>query len=299
MRLSLIAASLFLCACAAVAPAVPAHDDAAVAGPFADNFPEWYRPAAPYRIIGNIYAVGPEGIGVFFIPTTQGHILIDGGLPENAPMIARNIETLGYRVQDVRILLNSHAHFDHSGGLAALKELSGAELWASEGDRSALEGGFYLGWEDRHEFDTPPVKVDRLVRDGDRVSLGGVTLRAALTPGHTRGCTSWWMTAEQGGTSYETLFFCSASVAANRLSGPPQYEGIVADYRSTFERMRGWRPDVFLANHPAVAGMGEKRAAQQAGDPLAFVERSGFPAFTEAAAADFEKKLAAAEAATD
>lgn len=262
------------------------------ASPWAMSNPNWVEPIEPFKVYDNIYFVGTRGLSSFLIATPDGHFLIDGGLPENAALIAANIAKLGYSMRDVRILLNSHAHFDHSGGLAALKEMSGAALVASDGDRSALEGGFYLGSQDDHDLDAPPIKVDRTIGDGEALSLGGVTLTAHLTPGHTRGCTSWTMNA----ANKETLFFCSATVAANRLvgssSGPPQYDGIAEDYRATFAKTKGWRPDIFLANHPFFFNMEEKRARQLAGEDEAFVDREGFPMMMKRLESAFEKALA-------
>lgn len=261
------------------------------------TYPSWVEPVTPFKVIGNVHYVGVSGLASYLITSEDGHILIDGGLPQNAPMIARNIETLGFDITDVKMLLNTHAHFDHSGGLAALKEMSGAVLIASEGDRSALEGGFYLGAEDKLEYSAPPVKVDQIVADGERVGLDGRTqLTARLTPGHTRGCTSWTFTVQEAGETYDALIFCSASVAANTLV-PPQYEGIVEDYRYTFETTRDWAPDVFLSNHPFFFGMTDKRAKLEAGDALAFVDRDGFQALMARLEPAFEAALEQAEAA--
>lgn len=259
------------------------------------NFPSWYAAVEPYRIMGSgksgIYFVGTEGLGMYFIPTDAGHIVIDGGMPGQGRYVADAIRTLGFDPKDVKVLLNSHAHLDHSGGLAELKALTGARLIASEGDRSALEGGFYLGSEDDTAMNAPPVNVDRTIADGETLTLGNVTLTAHITPGHSRGCTSWTMPVVQGGKSYEALFFCSATVAANRLIGPPQYEGIVGDYRKTFAMTRDWKPDIFLTNHPEFSGMAEKRERQKAGDPLAFVDREGFPAMMAKLEQAFEAAL--------
>lgn len=247
------------------------------------NMPEWFAAVEPYKIIGEdqsaVYFVGTQGLGMYFIPTDEGHIVIDGGMPGQGAYVADAIRKLGYDPQDIKILLNSHAHLDHSGGLAELKELSGAQMIASEGDRSALEGGFYLGSEDNKAFNAPPVEVNVTFSDDFTIAHGGVTLSARITPGHTRGCTSWMMDVEQGGKTYQTLFFCSASVAANRLLGPPQYEGIVDDYRKTFAITKNWKPDVFLSNHPEFFGMATKLERLKAGDPLAFVDGTGFPVF--------------------
>jgi len=273
----------------------PVHDEISEQFAWRQNFPGWYAAVEPYQIIGTgktgIYFVGTEGLGMYFIPTDAGHIVIDGGMPGEGQYVADAIRKLGFDPKDVKILLNSHAHLDHSGGLAELKALTGAKLVASEGDRSALEGGFYLGSEDDSAMNAPPVTVDRIIADGEQLTLGNVTLTAHLTPGHSRGCTSWTMPVVQGGHSYQALFFCSATVAANRLVGPPQYEGIVADYRKTFAQTRDWKPDIFLANHPEFAGLQEKRERQIAGDPLAFVDREGFPAMIVRLEQAFEAAL--------
>ena len=271
-----------------VAASCAGDREAPAPSPWAASNPDWVEAIEPFRLYDNIYFVGMRGLASFLIATPDGHFLIDGGLPENAPVIAENIAALGYDIRDVKFLLNSHAHFDHSGGLAALKEMTGATMVASHGDKWALETGLVPGSEDDPKFAAPPVKVDRTIGDDEALTLGGVTLTARLTPGHTKGCTSWTMNS--GGK--EILIFCSATVAANRLANPPQYEGIVEDYRSTFAKVKEWRPDVFLANHPFFFEMEEKRARQIAGDENAFVDPDGFPAMMTALEAAFEKTLA-------
>ena len=257
--------------------------------------PSWYAPVEPFRIIGDekrgIYYVGTEGLAMYFIPTDEGHIVLDGGMPDQGSYVADAIRKLGYNPEDIAVLINSHAHLDHSGGLAELQELSGAQLIASEGDRSALEGGFYLGSEQDANLNAPPVQVDTGFSDDFSFKRGGVAMAAKVTPGHSRGCTSWTMNIEQGGKSHEVLFFCSATVAANRLIGPPQYEGIVDDYRKTFAMTKDWNPDVFLSNHPQFFGFKAKREKMLAGDPLAFVGKEDFPKFIAKMAVDFEAGL--------
>lgn len=252
------------------------------------NKPEWAEKVEPFAAADGVYYVGSRGISSILIATPGGHFLIDGGLPENAALIADNIRALGFDVSDVKYLLNSHAHFDHSGGLAALKKMSGATMLSSKGDKWALETGLVPGSEDDADFAAPPVRVDRVIGDGETLTLGGVSLTAHLTPDHTKGCTTWTMQA--GDRSL--LYFCSATVAANRLVGPPQYEGVVDDYRLTFAKAKNWRPDIFLANHPEFFNMEEKRARQIAGDADAFVDREGFPALMAALEAAFEQSLA-------
>jgi metallo-beta-lactamase class B len=253
----------------------------------------WNTPTEPFHVIDNLYYVGTQGLSAFLFTTPEGHILLDGATPEGAPMIEANIAKLGFKVSDVKILLNSHAHFDHSGGLAQLKRDSGAKLAAMEGDVSALEGGFYLGSESVKAMSAPPVKVDRVLKDGDTVSLSGVTLTAHLTPGHSRGCTSWGATLKDKGASYQALVFCSATVAANRITAPLQYDGIVEDYRSTFAKTKTMKVDIPLAPHPEFFGLLEKAAQAKASPqaPNPFIAPTVFQPFMAKLEADFERTL--------
>ncbi len=223
---------------------------------FAQN--NWNKPPAPFHVIDNIYYVGTEGLGAYLFTGPEGHVLLDGATPEGADVIEANIAKLGFKLTDVKILLNSHAHYDHSGGLAELKQKSGAQFYAMEGDVSALEGGFYLGSENVTAMGAPPVKVDRVLKSGEHVTLAGIDLIAHLTPGHSRGCTSWGATASAGREKYEVLVFCSATVAANRITPPLQYEGIVEDYRATFAKAKTMKIDIPLAPHPEFFGLLQK-----------------------------------------
>ncbi len=253
----------------------------------------WNVPTEPFHIIDDIYYVGTEGLGVFLFASDEGHILLDGALEESVPHIKASIEKLGFDLADVKYLLNSHAHFDHSAGLAQLKAETGAELLAMEGDVSALEGGFYLGHEDEPAWNAPPVKVDRVITDGETIALGQHHLTAYHTPGHSRGCTSWGATASAYGDNYEVLVFCSASVAANRLVGPPQYEGIVDDYRDTFEKAKSMSVHVPLAPHPDFFDLLAKRDAMLADDSQnPFIDPTGFADFIAGQESAFEAALA-------
>lgn len=252
----------------------------------------WNKPADPFHVIDNIYWVGTEGLGAFLFTGPEGHVLLDGATPEGAAIIKANIAKLGFKLSDVKILLNSHAHFDHSGGLADLKAATGAQLHAMEGDVSALEGGFYLGSEDVKTMSAPPVKVDRILKDGDKVELPGIELIAHLTPGHSRGCTSWGTTASAYGDNYEVLVFCSATVAANRITPPLQYEGIVEDYRATFAKTKIMRVDVPLAPHSEFfdqLGKAAKAKADTSQNP--FIDPGAFRPFIERLEAAFETTL--------
>jgi metallo-beta-lactamase class B len=258
----------------------------------ADSFPaNWKQPAAPFHVIDTVYYVGTEGISAWIIRTPAGLILLDGGVPEAAPLVEANIKALDFVLSDVKILLNSHAHFDHSGALAKLKSDTGARLAASQGDRFALEHGVYPGSESIHAFDFPPVKVDRVLADGDRVELGGVTLTVVLTPGHSAGCTGFTLPVADKGVTHTAFFFCSASVAANRLAPKPQYPGIVDDYRRTFVRLKTIHADVLLAPHAEFFDLKGKRA--RLNDPVnPFIVPGELDRLTATMETEFARQLA-------
>ncbi len=264
----------------------------------AEQNPAWRQPAEPFRVIGSIYYVGSEGIASWLIATPQGHILIDGGVPEYAATIEANIKTLGFKLSDVKVLLNSHAHYDHAGGLAHLKADTHAKLLASAGDKPLLEKGVYPGQEDDKSLSFPPVRVDMVVADGQPVSLGAVTLTSHLTPGHTPGCTTWTMRVVENNKPYDVLFLCSMTVAGNKLVGKPTYPNIVADYRRTFEAASALKADVFLAPHAESYGFVQKRAAllaaRKAGSEAnPFVDPTLLAKIVAASKADFEVHLKA------
>jgi metallo-beta-lactamase class B len=242
----------------------------------------WNKPVEPFRVVGNIYYVGAAGVSAFLVVTPAGSILLDAGLPETAPQIAGNIRALGFHVTDVKVLLDSHAHFDHSGGLAELKRLSGAKLVASAGDAPALERG---------GRDSPAVAVDRVVNDGDTVELGGLTMTVNITPGHTKGCTTWSTTTTENAKPYRVLFHCSTSVV-DKLVGNREYPHIVDDYEQSFRKFRAMEADVFLAPHPAFFRMEEKRSRMRPGAANPFVDPGELRRFVDASERQFRKQLA-------
>ncbi|MFT3997405.1 MAG: subclass B3 metallo-beta-lactamase [Asticcacaulis sp.] len=256
---------------------------------FAGN--NWDTPAEPYRIADNVWFVGTEGIGAYLITTPKGHILIDSGTQKGAGLVEANIVRLGFAVKDVKILLESHAHFDHIGGMAKLKADTGATFIASAADRPILEGGRHIGDNENGTPSFAAVKVDRLIGHAETVSLGGVTLTAHLTPGHTQGCTTWTMPVVINKKAHRAVFFCSTTTAGNVLVGNKTYPGIVADYRLSFKRLKAIRADVFLVNHPDFAHMADKRHRQIAGDADAFVDPSEFQAFVAKSEQAFETEL--------
>ena len=255
----------------------------------------WTAPNEPFRIGGNLYYVGTAGLGAYLLTSSQGHVLIDGAMPTSARMIEANIERLGFKPGDVKVLLNTHAHFDHAGGLAELKKDTGAKLYAAAGDRQALETGTYVGSEDVKAFDFAPVKVDHVLKDGEQVRLGSIVLTAHLTPGHSGGCTTWTFPVKIDGAERQALLYCSTSVAANRLVSKakgPQYPGIVADYETTFAKLKTLQADVFLAPHAEQFGLAAKRAKLAAGGPNPFVDPGELQRTVAASEAAFRADLA-------
>ena len=231
-----------------------------------EQLESWNQPVAPFRIIGNVYYVGASDVTSFLIVTAAGDIVLDGGLAQTAPQIEANIQKLGFKLNDVKILLNSHAHFDHAAGLAELKKDTGAKLAAMEGDAQQLErggrGDFFFG--DTASF--APVHPDRILQDGDTVSLGRTTLAAHRTAGHTRGCTTWTMTTNDAGKDEQVVFVCSATVLdgydlIDRPNRPASYPGIAADYEKAFRLWKSLPCDVFLASHGQFFNLTEKREA--------------------------------------
>jgi metallo-beta-lactamase class B len=261
-------------------------------GPAAAWNPRWTEPVAPFRVIDNVYYVGSAGVSAWIIRTSRGLILLDAGMPEYAPQVEANIRTLGFRLSDVKVMLNSHAHFDHSGGLAKIKADTGARLIASRGDRFALEHGVYPGSESDHNFDAPPVKVDQVFAANGEVRLGEVRMQVVPTPGHSAGCTSYLLSVRDHGQPHTAFFFCSATVAANRLVPDPQYPGIVDDYRQTFARLKTIQADVFLAPHDNFFDLDSKRAKLRKGRPNPFIVPGELKAVTESMEADFIETLA-------
>jgi len=258
---------------------------------------KWNTPTEPFKMIGNVYYVGTDGLASYLITSPQGHILVDTVMPESTAQIKASIEKLGFKIGDIKYLLNTHAHIDHTGGLAEMKQASGAQLVAGEADKPLLEGGYYPGAQEETALAFPPVKVDRTVREGDTVTSGDVTLTAHETPGHSPGCTSWTFTVKDGDASRSVLIFCSATVALNRLVPNPTYPRIVDDYRKTFARAKEMKPDVLLAPHPEMYNMPEKRAKIADGAPNPFVSPGEFNAYAAKLEKAFEDSLAKQTAA--
>lgn len=254
----------------------------------------WTKPTKPYRVVGNIYYVGTEGISSWLITSSEGHVILDGGPnAETGKQIERNIASLGFRLADVKFLINTHAHYDHAGGLAQLKaDIPAAKLWISRGDEPAIEQGHHIGDNENGPTPFPPVKVDRAFGDGQKLKLGETSLVAHLTPGHTIGCTTWTTAVTEKGRSLNVTFPCSLSVAGNMLVGNKGHKTIVADYRASFAKMRAIPTDVVLPSHEEQGNLLAKRQKQLRGDPNAFVDPTEMGRFVDGYEAAFNKELA-------
>ena len=254
--------------------------------------PTWRQAVAPTRIANNIYYVGTAGLSSFLITTSAGAILLDSGEPESVPLIRASIEKLGHQMAEIKILLAGHAHYDHVGGHAEVKRLSGAKVYVMEADREALQSGVdrsalgAQGWT--------PVGIDRVLKDGDTVTLGETTLTAHLTPGHTQGCTTWTMATNEDGRSRQVAFVCSVTVNEGvKLVGNRRVPAIAQHYEQAFRVLRGLSPDIFVAEHPSVFGFEVKAARGER--PNAFVDPDGYLKFVEQSERSFRTQLSAEE----
>ena len=254
--------------------------------------PSWTEPVAPFKVAGNIYYVGTAELASFLITTPSGHILLDAPLEENVPQLLRSIETLGFSPSDIRILINSHAHSDHLGGMKRIKEITGAKLALSAPDAQLAARGGTADFAFRVDLPYPPVTANRILADGDVVSLGGTSLTAILTPGHTRGGTTWLTDVVEDGRKLRVLVVNSMTAPGYDLVGNDAYPGIVDDYRASFDRLAKLEADVFLGPHASFFGLGRKL-----GDGNPFVDPSELAAFVQRSRAAFERQLAS-QAAT-
>jgi metallo-beta-lactamase class B len=291
--LALALATVIPAVARAQAPTAPPPGQAPPAGgppPGANNMK---TPFAPFHIIGNIYYIGSTGLACYLITTPAGNILLDTGYPDMASQIEGNIKTLGFKLEDIKILLNSHAHIDHGGGMAEFKAATGGKLVAMAEDAPYFESGGHndVLFGDRNLF--PPVKVDRVIHDNDTVTLGGVTLTAHLTPGHTPGNTTWTMVTSDKGTSYNVVFFGIVTPFPNtNFNANPLYPNLKADWEKTMQVLPTLPCDVFLGSNAAFFNMEQKRDALIKGaDPNPFIDPAGCKAFVDRGEATFQKLL--------
>ncbi len=260
--------------------------------------------AEPFRIAGNLYYVGTVDETAFLLTGPEGHVLIDGGFPATAPRIMESIATLGFDIADVKVLLNSHAHFGHVGGLAALQEASGAELWISEGDADVIAAGGagdptlwlplrFLRFVRLLKYPAP--RIDHRFEDGATIRLGPLELTAHVTAGHTPGCTSWSFSVHDGDRELRAVSICSLTVLQNlSLVEPETYPGIRTDFERSFGVLRSLPADIFLGSHASFFNMhGKLRERADADDPAApFIDRDGYLSYIDSAEERFRRVLA-------
>ncbi len=292
--------SIIPCLTAITAGATEADDKAAANA--AENasirksWDSWNVPLKPFRVIDNLYYVGPSGISSFLIVTPKGNILIDSGFDETVPLIRDSVTKLGFKTEDIKIILSSHAHTDHVGGHAAMKKLTGAKIMMSEADAAMLASG---GTNDFTHYSSalmgyPPAHADKILRDGEKVSLGGTTLTCHLTPGHTKGCTTWTMDVTEDGQVHHVLFFGSTSI----LSGVPlinntNYPAIATDLEHSYKTLKTLPCDVFLAPHAGFFDLTNKAALVEQGvKPNPFIDPAAYKIFLKGAEQKFQDQLA-------
>jgi metallo-beta-lactamase class B len=262
------------------------------AAPKCVNDSTWVQPQAPFRIYGNTWHVGPRGLGVFLITSRSGHVLIDGGIAGHASQITDNIRRLGFSVQDVRWILNTHAHCDHAGGFAELLRETGAQLIAGVADSAILQDGGRGDphYGDRYRF--PGVSTTRTITRVERLRLGAVTITAHPTPGHTRGNTTWSWSSCEGTRCYTLVDVGSLSAPGYQLVGNARHPTLEADYRRSFAVPAALLCDIALAPHPGMVDFWERMARRDAGIASALVDRSRCRRYAETARAEFQQELA-------
>ena len=253
----------------------------------------WAMPFPGHRVIGNLYAVGTYGLGVFLVASDEGHILINTGLEDSTALILENIEFVGYLLDDVRILLTMQAHWDHTAALAEIKEITGAEMWATADDATVLEDG---GYSDPHfggQESFRPVAVDKIIRDGETIELGNIRLLVHEHPGHTEGSSSYSMRVHENDRDYDVVIANMGTInAGKRLTVDPTYPGVANDFAETYRKQKLMDVDVWVAAHGAQYGLHDKYKPGQAYSPDTFVDPEGFLAEVERLERIFLEQLA-------
>jgi metallo-beta-lactamase class B len=255
---------------------------------------DWTVPFPPFRIAGNLYYIGSKGLASYLITSSAGHILINSDLEANVPMLRASVEKLGFKFTDVKILLISHAHFDHNAGSALIKQQTGAEYMVMSGDVPVVESGGKADFQYGSDKSTlyPATSVDRVLRDGDEVKLGDTVLVAHLTAGHTKGCTTWTMKVKEGAKTYDAVIVGSPNVNPGyKLVKNAAYPEIAADYARMFRTLSKLPCDLFLGAHGSYFGLEAKYARLQKGNAEAFVDPAGYRKFVAGKTAEFQAQL--------
>lgn len=255
---------------------------------------DWTQPFPAFRVAGNLYYVGSKGLANYLITTSEGHILINSDMEANVPLIQASVKSLGFKFSDIKILLISHAHFDHCGASATIKRLTGAKYMVMDGDVDVVESG---GKADFHYGNDPtaqyaPTKVDRVLHDGDQVKLGDAVLTAQLTPGHTKGCTTWTMKVKDGAKLRDLVIIGSPNVNPGyKLVGNTAYPRIAEDYEKTFRVLNSLPRDYFLGAHGSYFDLDKKYSRFKAGDATAFIDPAGYENYVAEREQAFRREL--------
>jgi len=255
----------------------------------------WNDPSEPMRVAGPIHFVGTQGLTSWLITSNAGHILLNTGMPPSGALIEASIRKLGYKPEDVKLLLTCHAHVDHVGGLAYLQRITGAQVVALDAEVELIQSGGKtdFNYGSVPEFQFTPVHVDRVIHDGDKVTLGDVTLMALKTAGHTRGTTTWVMDVTEDNRSFTVVFADGTSVNPGyRLVKNPSYPGIADDYRNTFRTLAALTPDIWLTPHTEPFAFDAKRARVAADGVNAWVDPEGYRKWVDAQRQKFEADVA-------
>ena len=255
---------------------------------------DWTEPFPAFRIAGNLYYVGSKGLASYLITTPAGHILLNSDLEANVPMIRTSVESLGFKFTDIKILLISHAHYDHCAGSAAIKQLTGAQYMVMEGDVDVVQSGgksdFQYGSDPTAIY--PPAKVDRILHDGDEVKLGDATLKAHLTPGHTKGCTTWTMKVNDGTKLRDVVIIGSPNVNPGyQLAGSTVYPRMKEDFEKTFRVLNSLPVDYFLGAHGSYFDLEKKYPQLKAGNPSVLIDPAGYKMYVKERDNAFRREL--------
>lgn len=256
--------------------------------------PAWTRAFPPFRIAGNLYYVGSEDLAAYLIVTPQGSILINSNLESSVPQIRKSVETLGFKFSDVKILLISHAHFDHCAGSAEVIKETGAKYYVMDADVSVVESGGKSDFEyaRRADMHFPPTHVDRRLHDGDTVSLGGTTLTAHLTAGHTKGTTTWTLNEPEGDRTLHVVIVGSPNVNEGyKLVNNEAYPTITEDYKHGFQVLKTLPCEIFLGAHGGYFRLTEKYQLWKSGEKDAFIDPKGYKAWIADREQAFEDEL--------
>ncbi len=254
----------------------------------------WSQPYPGFKIVGNLYYVGTNDLACYLIATPEGHVLINTGLPGSASMIRASVEALGFRFQDIKLLLTTHAHYDHVGGTAEVMKLTGARMLINERDASVLEDGGNSDYAFGGKGSTfEAFSADALYRGGDTIRFGGMDIVSLPHPGHSKGANSFLISIADEQRSYKVLIANIPTVVAANLSSVPGYAGIVEDYEYTFEAMKKIEFDIFLASHAGQFGLHQKRKPADSYNPPAFVDRKGYDMIIDQMLKEYRRRLAA------